>query len=107
MYFWRKIVTWRFHFVDSLVWLPVQNLDWNKRGNCKATAKMKSEQWVKNEIGEAVQSWLWMQVELMVWYLKALESVNKIQWSHIEIPISSTFYSYYTKSFSDEYHIER
>ena len=34
-----------------------------------------------------------------------LERLNGIQWSRVQIPLMPTFYSYFKKPFSDEYHM--
>ena len=49
----------------------------------------------RDEIGVAVQTWLWVRVELMAWYLSRLEHLNRIQWSWVQISLRSTFYSYF------------
>ena len=50
--------------------------------------------WANDEIGLAVQSWLWVRVELMAWQLSRLERLNGIQYSWVQIPIKPTFYSF-------------
>ena len=40
--------------------------------------------WANEEIGVAVQSWLWVRVELMAWQLSQLEHLNRIQWSWVQ-----------------------
>ena len=40
---------------------------WVTRWLTKEMAKMKPEHWTKDEIGVAVQSWLWVRLELMAW----------------------------------------
>ena len=59
--------------------------------------------WTNDEIGVAVQSWLWGRVELMAWELSRLKRLNEIQGSSVHISIkptfySSTFYSFYTSN---------
>ena len=39
--------------------------------------------WTDDEIGVAVQNWLWVWVELMAW----TERLNRIQWSLVQIPL--------------------
>ena len=63
-------------------------------------------QWPKNEIGVAVQIWLWLQVELMTCKLSHLERLNEIQWSwDFEISLTPTFYSYFKESVGGEHQI--
>ena len=57
------------------------------------------------EIGVAVQSWLWVRLELMIWWLSRLECLNEIQSSLVQIPLRLTFYSYFKEFFIGEYHI--
>ena len=59
--------------------------------------------WTNDEIGAAVQSRLWVQVELMAWYLSRLERLNEIQWSWVQIPLGPTFCSCFKESFGDIY----
>ena len=61
--------------------------------------------WTKDELGVAVQSCLWMQVELMAWEFSRLERLNGIKWSWVQFPHRPTFYSYFQESVSDEYHM--
>ena len=61
--------------------------------------------WTKDELGVAVQSCLWMQVELMAWEFSRLERLNGIKWSWVQFPHRPTFCSYFQESVSDEYHI--
>ena len=63
--------------------------------------------WTNDEIGVAVQSWLWVRVELMAWKLSRLERLNGIQWSWVQVPLRPTFYSYFKESFGDEYHFSK
>ena len=51
--------------------------------------------WASDKIGVAVQSWLWVRVELIVWWLSWLERLNGIQWSWVQIPLMPNFYSYF------------
>ena len=43
--------------------------------------------WTNDEIEVIVQSWLWVWVELMVWWLSRLERLNGIQWLLVQIPL--------------------
>ena len=61
--------------------------------------------WTNNEIGVAVQSCPRVQVELMAWWLSPLGHLNEIQWSWVQIPLTSTFYSYFKESVNAEYHM--
>ena len=61
--------------------------------------------WTDNEIGVAVQSWLWVRVELMAWYQSRLQHLNRIQWCCFQIQLRPTFYSYFKESVSSEYHM--
>ena len=61
--------------------------------------------WRNNEIRVAVQSCLWVRVELKASKLIPLERLNGSQWSWIQIPLSRTFYSYFEESVSGEYHM--
>ena len=61
--------------------------------------------WTKNEIWGAGQGWLWVRVELMASYLIQLEPLNWIHCSWVELPFTSTFYSYFKESFGGEYHM--
>ena len=60
--------------------------------------------WTNDEIWVTVQSWLWVQVDLMVLQLSRLERLNGIRWSWVQIPLTPAFYSYSKESFSGEYH---
>ena len=46
-----------------------------------------------------------MRVELMTWQVSWLERQNGIHWLLVQIPLTPTFCSYLTKSFSGEYHM--
>ena len=71
----------------------------------KAIPEMKSDTEQIDEIGVAVQSWLWVQVELMAWQLSRLEHLNGIQWSSVQVSLRPIFYNYFKESFSGEYHM--
>ena len=47
--------------------------------------------WTKDAIGVAVQSWLWVGVELTAWWLSGLERLNGIQRSLVQIPLGQLF----------------
>ena len=66
---------------------------------------MKSDTEQIDEIGVAVQSWLWVQVELMAWQLSRLEHLNEIQWSSVQVSLRPIFYNYFKESFSGEHHM--
>ena len=42
--------------------------------------------WTNNEIGVAVQSWLWVRVEPMASKLSRLEHLNRIGWLWVQVP---------------------
>ena len=77
------------------------NLKWRLT---KVNSGKEMWHWTNDEIGVPVQSWLWVRVELMAWYLSRLESLYGIQWSWVQIPLRPTFYSYFKESVSGEYH---
>ena len=90
--------------------IPLHSCDYLNKNSMKINvttdeSNSRNEMWHWNEIGVAVQSWLWVWVELMAWQLSLLECLNGIQWSWVRIPLSPTFYSYFKESFGDEYHI--
>ena len=88
------------------MWLPTENVGLNKRGDWrKQNSQNEMWHWTNDEIGVVVQSWLWVQVELMTWKLCQLECLNGIQWSWVQLPLESTFYSYFKESVSGEYHM--
>ena len=41
----------------------------------------------------------------MAWQLSRLERLNGIQYSWVQIPLRTTFYSYFQECFTDEYHM--
>ena len=71
----------------------------------KPISEMKLDTEQNDEIGVAVQSWLWVWGEVMAWQLSRLERLNGIQWSWAQIPLRPTFYSYFKESFNGEYHM--
>ena len=88
------------------MWLPTENFGLNKRGDWrKWNSQNEIWHWTNDEIGVVVHSWLWVRVELMTWKLCQLECLNGIQWSWVQLPLESTFYSYFKESISGEYHI--
>ena len=88
------------------MWLPTENVGLNKRGDWrKQNSQNEMWHWTNDEIGVVVQSWLWVQIELMTWKLCQLECLNGIQWSWVQLPLESTFYSYFKESVSGEYHM--
>ena len=46
-----------------------------------------------------------IEKHFMAWWFSQLEHLNKIQWSWDQILLRPTFYSYFKKSFSGEYHM--
>ena len=72
-----------------------------------ANSWMEMWYWTNDEIGVAVQSWLWVRVELKAWKLSRLERLNKSQWSWIQILLRETFYSYFEESINGEYHMDQ
>ena len=82
------------------------NKNWMKTtvATDKGNSQNEMWHWTNDEIGVPVQSWLWVRVELMAWYLSRLESLYGIQWSWVQIPLRPTFYSYFKESVSGEYH---
>ena len=85
--------------------LPLQNFEWKNVATDEGNMQNKIYHWTKDEIGVAVESWLWAQVELMAWELKLLGRLNQIHWSWVQILLRSTLYSYFQESFSGKYHI--
>ena len=63
--------------------------------------------WTNDEIGVAVQSFLWVWVELMIWQLSRLEHLNENPWSRFQIPARTNFYCYFKEFFSGEYHMDQ
>ena len=49
------------------MWLPQQKFDENEHGDYKGNSRNEMWHWINDEIGVAVQSWLWVRVELMAW----------------------------------------
>ena len=80
----------------TLMSSPTENFDWNKTWwLMKANSWSDMSHWTNNEIEAAVESWLWLRVELMAWKLSWLERLNRIQWSWVQTPLRPTFYSYF------------
>ena len=71
----------------------------------KANRQNETWHWTNDEIGVAVQSWLWVRAEPKAWQLSRLERLNGIQWSWVQISLRPTFYSYFKEPVSGEYHI--
>ena len=68
----------------------------------KSNTRNKIWHWTNNEIEIAVKSWLWVQIELMVWWLSQLKYLTGVQWLWVQIPLQPTFYSYFKGSLSCE-----
>ena len=85
-----------YQFIPLITWLPVWDLALKKYGawqRQRTKRNVNTEQ--RDQIGVAVQSFLWERLELMVWVLSRLERLNGIQWWCHQIPIRLTFYSYF------------
>ena len=59
----------------------------------------------KDEIGKAAQSWTWVRVEAMVWYVSRLVRLKTIQRSWVQIQLRPTFCICFKEVFIDEYHL--
>ena len=70
----------------TLMWLPLL-IKINVRTD-EGNSRNWMWHWI-NEIGVAVQTWLWVLGELI--------AQNGIQWSWVQISLRSTFYSYFKK----------
>ena len=71
----------------------------------ESNSRNQTWHWTNNKTVVAAKSWLWVWLEPMAWQLIRLELLNGIQWSWIQIPFRSTFYSYFKESFSGKYHM--
>ena len=71
----------------------------------KSNSQNETWHWTNNEIEVAVQSLLWVRVELMARQLNQLQHQNRIQWWWIQIPLRPTFYSCWKEYFGGKYHI--
>ena len=71
------------------MWLPQENFNQNIRGNCRRQLlKLNltlNKQWNWSSSTKLTVSASWTQLELL----------NRIQWSKVQIPLTSTFYSYF------------
>ena len=92
------------------LFIPLHSCDYLKKTLIKiimATDKSNSQNeiwhWINDKIEVAVQSWLWVWVELKVWWLSQLKHLNGVQWSWVQIPLRSTFCRHFRKSSSGEY----
>ena len=94
------------------IYIPLHSFDYLQKISIKINVvrdegNSRNETWhrANDEIGVAVQSWLWVKVELMAWQLSRLEHLNGIQWSWVQILLRLTFYSYFKEPFSGIYGI--
>ena len=63
-----SVVSTMFQFIPLLTWLPVHDFAESNCGNWRRQwTKWNVNTGQRDVIGVAVQSWLWVQVELMAW----------------------------------------
>ena len=62
-----------------------------------AKTETKREHWTKR--------WNWSTCTKLALRVSWTHGLNGIQWPWVQIPLRPTFYSYFLKSFSGEYHI--
>ena len=71
----------------------------------KANRQNEMWHWTIDQIGNVVQSRLWVQVGRMAWWLIQLESLTRVWWLPVPIPVSPTFYRYFRESVSGQDHV--
>ena len=75
------------------VWMCVQCICW-------------SSQNTSGYVNMCICMYMYVCIYIYIYlYFSRLEHLNGIQWSWVQIPLGPTFYSYFWKSFSGEYHM--
>ena len=60
--------------------------------------------WIRQYVYMYVYVCMYVYIYIYL-YFSRLEHLNGIQWSWVQIPLGPTFYCYFWKSFSGEYHM--